>query len=453
MTGPEPVDRHAAQASAAVVDDVLAAVRSGRHRVTLVDSPPGAGKSTLVRTVAAAVALGGQQVPIVSQTNAQADDLVRDLSRELADTAHRVGRLHAAAPYEPAQDLVTDPQVLLSTDLGALRGAAVIVAPAKKWAFVDSTTNTWPLGIIDEIYQMRGDALAEVADLFDALLAVGDPGQLSPFTTGDETLVRGSERSPLASAADVLLASHPHAHQRMLPVSWRLTPQAADLVSAAFYVKPFQAGTRAGARRLRFGRLGDHDVLDHVLGHAADTGWGMLELPEAYMPVDDPAAVNALAEMACRALLADGMCRDEHDRIYPLTPARIAIGVTHTAQKNQVRAVLNPLLAQHGLTPGSIVVDTANRLQGRQFELVLAWHPLSGRHDPSSFHIEAGRLCVLLSRHRQACVVVTRAGLQAQLDTHPQPEPLWLGERQLAVDGWEANLSVLERLAHHRVAA
>ena len=54
------------------------------------------------------------------------------------------------------------------------------------------------------------------------------------------------------------------------------------------------------------------------------------------------------------------------------------------------------------------MVDTANRLQGREFDVVLALHPLSGRTDASAFHLDAGRLCVLASRHRQCCVFVGR---------------------------------------------
>ncbi|WP_432644254.1 hypothetical protein [Nocardia cyriacigeorgica] len=48
-----------------------------------------------------------------------------------------------------------------------------------------------------------------------------------------------------------------------------------------------------------------------------------------------------------------------------------------------------------------VAVNTANRLQGPEFEVVIVVHPLSGRRDATAFHLEAGRLCVLTSRHRQ----------------------------------------------------
>lgn len=451
MTGDRYVDRGAVAEASAVTGRVLAAMASPDWRLIMVDSPPGAGKSTLVVRLAHARAERGDRVPVVTQTNDQADDLVRALAEAVRSTPLRVGRLHASGYRAPA-DLENEPRVQLATQVRDLNGCAVVVAPGKKWAFVDTADVNWRYGVIDEVYQMRSDGLQEIAQIFPALVAVGDPGQLSPFTTGDETLVRGLEGSPLESAADVLLRQPDVVHET-LPVSWRLAPAAADLVSGAFYATPFRAGTFADARSLQLRQLGHRDAVDRVLGHAAAAGWGLLELPEAYMPTADPGAVGALAELVHRALSAHGMCRDESERLYPLTARDIAVGVAHREQRRAVRAALAPALASLGLPQDAVSVDTANRLQGRQFELVLAWHPMSGRASSGSFHLEAGRLCVLLSRHRQACVLVTRSGLRERLDGHPQPDPLWLGERESAVDGWEANLHVLEQLEQHRVAA
>ena len=88
----------------------------------------------------------------------------------------------------------------------------------------------------------------------------------------------------------------------------------------------------------------------------------------------------------------------------PVTADRIAIGTAHRDQAAAVRAEL----ARLGVD--GVTVDTANRLQGREFDVTIVLHPLSGRRDATAFHLEAGRLCVLASRHRHACVVVARAG-------------------------------------------
>ena len=98
-----------------------------------------------------------------------------------------------------------------------------------------------------------------------------------------------------------------------------------------------------------------------------------------------------------------------------------------------------------------VTVDTANRLQGREYEATVVLHPLSGRRDATAFHLEAGRLCVLTSRHRQACIVVARAGIRELLDAHPSGEPVHLHEPVKFPDGWAANQTVMEHLENHRV--
>ncbi len=67
----------------AVIERVTADLLSGAHRGVIVDSPPGAGKSTLVVELAKRLADTGEPVMIVAQTNEQVDDLVDRLA-----TAH-----------------------------------------------------------------------------------------------------------------------------------------------------------------------------------------------------------------------------------------------------------------------------------------------------------------------------------------------------------------------------
>lgn len=98
-----------------------------------------------------------------------------------------------------------------------------------------------------------------------------------------------------------------------------------------------------------------------------------------------------------------------------------------------------------------MTVDTANRLQGREYDVTVVLHPLSGRPDATAFHLETGRLCVLASRHRHACIVISRAGIPDLLDDHPSTEPVQLGVTIKFPDGWEANHAVLSHLSEHRV--
>jgi AAA domain len=431
----------AARATAAILHDTL----HGERRGVVVDSPPGAGKSTLVVRAARELAAAGHPLMVVAQTNAQVDDLVLRLADQ--DPALPVGRLHSSdrEAYDKALDAL--PNVRTSAKAADLAGYDVVVSTAAKWAHVRGV-EPWGHAIVDEAYQMRSDALLAVAGLFERALFVGDPGQLDPFSVVGAEQWAGLSYDPSASAVSTLLAHNPDLPQHRLPVSWRLPASAAPLVSRAFYpYTPFRSGTGHGDRRLAFGVASDGSGPDRVLDEAAESGWGLLELPARRTPRTDPEAVRAVALVVRRLLDRGAVATSERaEEPEPVTAARVAVGTAHRDQAAAVRAALA------ALGVGGVAVDTANRLQGREFDVTVVLHPLSGRPDATAFHLETGRLCVLASRHRHACVVVCRAGVADLLDEHPSTEPVRLGVSVKFPDGWEANHAVLAHLAEHRTA-
>ncbi|MDQ1010623.1 hypothetical protein QFZ82_005108 [Streptomyces sp. V4I23] len=443
MTSPVTFDpsAEAARATAGILHDTL----HGDARGVVVDSPPGAGKSTLVVRAALELAGAGRPLMVVAQTNAQVDDLVLRLADKEPELP--VGRLHSndSDPYDKALDALDN--VRTSAKAADLAGLDVVISTAAKWAHVQNA-EPWRHAIVDEAYQMRSDALLAVAGLFERALFVGDPGQLDPFSIVGSEQWAGLSYDPSASAVSTLLAHNPDLPQHRLPVSWRLPASAAPLVSDAFYpFTPFRSGTGAGDRRLAFGVPSDGSGPDRVLDEAAESGWGLLELPARRTPRTDPEAVGAVALVVRRLLDRGGAAVSEVSaEPMPLTADRIAVGTAHRDQAAAVRAALG------GLGVSGVTVDTANRLQGREYDVTVVLHPLSGRPDATAFHLETGRLCVLASRHRHACIVVCRAGVGDLLDEHPSTEPVQLGVTVKFPDGWEANHAVLAHLAEHRVS-
>ncbi len=437
-----------------VVDDIG---KADRDQAILVEAPPGAGKSSL--TVSVANALTSQdkklRLPVVTQTNEQADDLVLSLHRRHPHLV--VARLHgsSSAPSN-AMLAVAGAGVVLSSDHDSsnVRGARVVVATARKWEFVrskqqrDQNIRKYEVALIDEAYQMRSDTLLGIADLFDRLMCVGDPGQLDPFTTVDDALWKGLRYSPSRTAMGTLRAIHPDIPAHQLPTSWRLPPSAAGIVSSAFYpFSSFDAGTQDAQRALRLGR-GRKGSDDDVLDRAADDGWAYVELPEKLTVRTDTGVASRLAGLVQRLLDRGAVVVDELEgKERTLVAKDIAVVAAHNDQVHAVRYALS----QADIDPDSVVVSTANKVQGREYEVVLVWHPLAGRRDATAFHLEAGRMCVMLSRHRHACVVVGRAGADRLLAEFPDAEPIFLDEPEKFPDGWEANSLVLDHLAGFRV--
>ncbi|GII29362.1 AAA family ATPase [Planotetraspora mira] len=426
------------QAAADATAAILADFTGGPHRGVIVDSPPGAGKTTLVVTAAMTLAGSGERLMIVAQTNEQVDDLTDKLASKAPGLS--IGRLHSDGFTVPSR-VTRHPGVTASNKIDQVEACTVVIATADKWAYVSE--RTWPWAIVDEAYQMRSDKLLAIAALFDRALFVGDPGQLDPFSVVDTERWAGLAWDPMQSAVAVIGRLNDLPVHR-LPVSWRLPASAAPLVSEAFYpFAPFRSGTAAADRELKLATAGFPVAWDRTLNEAAATGWALHELPNRHTIRTDAEAVQACAGLATRLLQRGAVAHDENDT-HPVSPDRIAIGCAHNDQVAAIRAA--------GV-PAGITVDTANRLQGREYDVTIVLHPLSGRRDATAFHLESGRLCVLTSRHRHACIVVARAGIAELLDNHPSTGRVQLNVPVKFPDGWEANHAVLAHLSDHRVQA
>ncbi len=435
----------AREKSAAAVSKVLALLGDREHRGVVVDSPPGAGKSTLVVRAARELAAAGEPLIVVAQTNNQVDDLVDRLAEAAPELA--IGRL-CGQGYVPSDGVARHAGVVVEQQVRVLGGCLVIAGTAAKWATVSE--GYWRWAIVDEAYQMRSDMLLRIAGRFSPGLFVGDPGQLDPFSTVEVDRWTGLTWDPMLSAVAVLLRNNPGLPVCQLPVSWRLPSSAAPVVAEAFYpFTGFTAGSDAGQRRVEFStRAFGAGLLDEAIDLAAASGWALYELPARHTIRTDGEATAACAALAERVLQRGLICYSERAPGGELAgPGRIAIGTAHRDQAQAIRAQLGPLSA------AGVTVDTANRLQGREFDLTIVLHPLSGRRDATAFHLEAGRLCVLTSRHRHACIVVARAGIPELLDAHPATEPVHLNVPAKFPDGWAANHAVMAHLANRKVRA
>jgi hypothetical protein len=172
-------------------------------------------------------------------------------------------------------------------------------------------------------------------------------------------------------------------------------------------------------------------------------------MPYAAVLQADPDAIDLLARLVRRLFERGPKVRCERQTsLVCLQPQQVAIGVSHNDQKDLLRAALDTA----GLN--RVVVETANKLQGLEFEVVFVWHPLAGLPEADGFHLDPGRLCVLLTRHRQACIVVGRACDHELLENQiPPPTAAYLGwDPDPVLDGWEVHRDVFTAFEPFRFA-
>jgi len=432
---------------AACIDDVL----DTADVAVVVSSVAGAGKSHLISTIAGRLLNEDRTMVITCFTNEQAQGLVRSISR--MHPGHEFAYTHGQKTIVP-DDILAQPNVTIIHARDADHYDAVIATTDKftDAVYRDYLTDERDHLLYDEAYQGDAARYYGVAGIARAHLLVGDSGQLDPFSSARQAeRWRGLPEDPVQGAIPMLLRNHPDTAERhhRLPVTRRLDARGAAVASAFYPDHGMRAVVPEGVRELLPDK-GGRNVLDGALDHAATEGWAYVLLPPAPVTVDDPEIATMLVDLAARLMarsprvLSEPAPGKSKRTERPLGPKDIAIAVSHNNQKQRVMA----LLERAGL--GSVVCDTANRLQGLQYEVVLAWHPLAGLPDSDEFHLDPGRLAVMLTRHRQACIVVGRAGDRDLILGIPPATPTYVGiAGDPILDGYEAHRTLFERLEPH----
>ena len=427
---------------------------AGQQAAVVGAAPAGAGKSHFVASTVGLLRASGLRVALAAPTNDQVQSLVqrvKELNPDLPVAfVHGQGRDlpgHLASLTGVTQPSAADAQ---------RQQDPLVIATIDKLAdaFLRNGLGGFDVLVIDEAYQADAARYYTAAGVAPTHLLVGDTGQLDPFSPLDDaTYWRGGPEDPLQTAVGVLLRNHPGTPVHQIPVTWRLDPRAVPVARCFYPGHSFSAAVLPEARELRLMRPGPGSQvlapIDAALDEAAASGWAHLTLPGAPVLRADPATAVFIRELAHRLLARTAQVRCENRSAFAaLKPSEIAVGVSHNDQKDLVRTLLD----SYGL--GDVRVETANRLQGLTFEVVIAWHPLAGAGVTDAFHLDPGRLCVLLTRHRQACIVVGRDTDRTLLEGVPPATPGFLGwDPDPVLDGWDAHEGVFRLLESHLVEA
>jgi hypothetical protein len=396
-------------------DEVLDLVLRQGRVATIVDSPPGAGKTRLVESVAAVAARFGLRVAIVAPRAEQTYDIVRRL---LSGFPGLPVQLLQSANREIPLDLATNGNLPTPAPnpLALRPGPGVVAGNAAKFGISvpGFPPRAFDLLICDEAYQLTYKDFAPLAIVARQVLLVGDPGQLPPLVKVDIARFEAARSKVHWPAPRELLRRFPAIPVVRLPASRRLPPDTVDFVQPAFYPDlPFVSAALRSERRLAFAAAGLGTPVDRTLDllTSGATIVGLLLPPRepGAPPVD--AELAALAADIARRILDRGAQWIGERR---LTEADLGSSAPHVA----TNAAVTGQLRRRGITSPALMVDTPEIWQGLQRPIMIVEHPLSGLGRLDAFGLEPGRWCVQLSRHQLACIIVARDGIGDALESH-----------------------------------
>ena len=424
-------------AANAALDAVLDSQWQGIPALVL-RSPPGAGKTGVAQRVALQSATYlRQRCMVVTQTNEQAYDLTRRLVTNRAGLAIY---MFARKGLNLPDDLRQNTRLRTVERTGDLPAEpSITIGNAAKWSWIDSADAMFDMQIVDEAFQLPDYKYHLISNLAPRHALIGDPGQIDPFVNCEIERWRCDPSGPQVSCPVALVKRHPEVLQLALPVSRRLNEDTVRFVQPAFYPDmPFRAMSRD--RSIGFQVEGIMPFDAALDGVATGASIVMVELPPQITGEADSELAEEMVTSIVRLLHRRAWMSDD-GRVRDVTAADIGVVCAHVSQVNAVRERLGPALSE-------VFVETANRFQGIERPFMFAHHPLSGRADATAFHLDAGRLCVMLSRHRIGCWLFGRQGIMEQL-TRFAPA----GERALGIDedpeyrGWRAHLTLLDTLS------
>lgn len=354
------------------------------YPVTLVQSPPGAGKSTLItRVVAYLLHHTDLSLHVVTPTNNSA----LELAGKIADASGRGTAIVNSREWALPDGVVDMKDPIYIDESGKIvKPERQVMVTTVHWA--KSRPPEVDLMIVDEAYQVQYGLLAEAADLSSQMLMVGDPGQIGPVVTHDVSPWRGIEDAPAARAPEVF--ARMDAKVLTLPCTYRVGQETVEVI-APLYPFPFRS----------------ERVQRNIVG---------LPEIEAVRVDGDLSARDYGRVLADRAMSMIGRDLVETDltgavSTRPLTVRDVAV----VAARNELVAETLAELSARGLD--DMTVGTADSLQGGQWHAVIAIDPLASPKQVSRHAVDVGRLCVMTSRHMSHMTWLFSSEWEARVDS------------------------------------
>jgi DNA replication ATP-dependent helicase Dna2 len=359
------------------------------RELALIQGPPGTGKTRVAAAVVMEAMRHGEKVLVSALTHRAINNVL--LAVQALGGPHGGRRIFKIGKPRQAPELdavgIQSSFRLRPNPAGPKQGF-VVGATAFGAAKLRRYLGSFDLIILDEAGQVPiPHAIAALAGATRAVV-VGDHRQLGPVIAG------GTSDDPLERSIFSLFAEHHADAIHLLRETWRMNRAICDFPSRTFYAGRLRPHPSAAERRLHL-RTGGRfrAILDP-------------SRPSVWVTVPHLARRNHSPEEArVVALLISELIR--HHAIHAADIAVVSPFRAHAGAVQQ--ALARALPEAGGALIDDLVVDTAERIQGQEREIIFYTFGSSDRDylaRNARFLFEPGRLNVALTRARTKRIIV-----------------------------------------------
>jgi hypothetical protein len=387
--------------------EVIRRVAHERAPALVVASPPGGGKTRLAVAAASYTASLGDRAVIATLSNIGADDVALRVQQHVEKHQLKIPVIRLVG-QERRRDPTVEEQL---QELGPVRR----ISNAKELPNEPSVTITTLAKLATSTFLSPFDFcvfdeafLASFADLLAAarattrILLIGDPGQIGPVVEANVAPWSHIGWGPHKGAGVALLALRKDISLVGLKHSYRLQPDVVSLVAPVFYDKyPFDSQAIAPDLPIEEGNRAPIDILIDKAFGGANQALSAGLIPGQCDTLPDRVMAESSVHVAHRI----------RERGLP-SSKRIAIIATRREQVAITRDIASRLYPDEAK---AWAIETSDRVQGLEYDVVITQYPLGGPNDPSAFDLLAGRLCVILTRSRGATILLAREDVPRQL--------------------------------------
>jgi DNA replication ATP-dependent helicase Dna2 len=346
----------------------------------LIQGPPGTGKTLMLAYVAKLLVDDGQRVLVTALTHRAIHNALNKIPEVDGDIpvckigeGRHAGDLNNVPNYDNFDD----------SQFGDLKGGYVVGATpfalqSKRLANVE-----FDVVLFDEASQITLPLAIMGMLAGNKYIFIGDENQLPPVSVVSEQ--QASQTSIFAFLAG-------RGNETMLNVTYRLNDVLVDWPSRTFYRKELKPSLNAAARRLKLSDQASR--WDFVLDPASPAVF--LDLCLRNTTVRSHREAEIVVELIIALL--------EHD----ILPAEIGVVVPYRAQSRLIRSLLRRSGIEEAIW-NQIVVDTVERMQGQEREVVLfsfATASPAFAAKMADFLFQPQRLNVAVTRPRTKLILV-----------------------------------------------